>query len=294
VPALLSAAGVGALWSLTKPRLAAFSIFTAIAAYLAESDELRLRHLAVFVAGTALAAGGALSLNQWWERDSDARMERTRGRPLPAGRILPRHALAWSLVLSVSGVAALLYGVSPAAASVAGAIIVLYGAIYTPLKRRSRWATEVGAVPGALPPLIGAAAAGSLAAPAGWTLVLILFLWQMPHFFAIGWLHRDDYRRAGFPLLPAVDTDGGRTARWSFGYSLALVPGSMLPWMLERAGTVFAVATAAAGLAMLVAAAGFLRARDNRRAAARRLFLASIVYLPLVLAALLLDRACSP
>lgn len=239
--------------------------------------------------GTSLAAGGALSLNQWWERRSDALMKRTRGRPLPQGDLTPRAALAWSVTFSIAGVALLASRVNLTAAAFAAATIVLYGLVYTPLKRRSRWATEVGSISGALPALLGNAAAGDLGSHAGVVLTAILLFWQMPHFFAIGWRHRVDYRAAGFPLLPAVDATGARTAAWSLGYTIALVVVSLAPWALGWFGALTGVTLVVANAWFLYRAWQFWTAAD-RDGASRRLFFASLFYLPIVIAALVVER----
>jgi protoheme IX farnesyltransferase len=181
--------------------------------------------------------------------------------------------------------------VNGSAALLALATIVGYGLIYTPLKRRTRWATEIGAISGALPPLLGAAAAGDAGSAPGWILAGVLFFWQMPHFFAIGWMYRDDYRAAGFPLLPAIDATGGaRTGAWSFGYTLALVPLSLLPWATGAAGLIFGAAVLVGGGWMLRRAWQFATRDGDRDRAARRLFVATIAYLPLILGGLVLDR----
>jgi len=205
-------ASAAAVFALTKPRLATMSVLTTMAAY-ATARPMAGPTVATLV-GTSLAAAGALSLNQWWERQSDACMERTRGRPLPMRNISPGAALAWSVAFSVSGVALLAWQVNLAGATLATATILVYGVVYTPLKRRTRWATEIGSISGALPALLGNAAAGNLGSRPGLVLAAVLLFWQMPHFFAIGWRHRLDYRAAGFPLLPAVDVSGARTATW--------------------------------------------------------------------------------
>jgi protoheme IX farnesyltransferase len=241
------------------------------------------------VAGTTLAAAGALSLNQWWERDADAIMQRTRGRPLPQASIVPCEALAWSVMFSAGGVGLLVVFVNLTAALVAAATILVYGLVYTPLKRRSRWATEVGAISGALPALLGNAAAGDLCSRPGVVLTVILLCWQMPHFFAIGWRHRADYRRAGFPLLPAVDITGTRTAAWSLGYSLLLVVVTLAPWVCGWLGPSYGVVVVVADAWFLQRAWRFVAAGDRDRAA-RKLFFASIFYLPVVMAALILER----
>lgn len=242
------------------------------------------------LAGTSLAAAGALSLNQWWERRADARMRRTRGRPLPQGRIPAGIALGWSVALSIGGVGLLAAQVNLAAAAVAALTIGLYGLVYTPLKRHTRWATEIGAVSGALPALLGNAAATDLWAAPGTALAAVLLLWQLPHFFAIGWRHRTDYRAAGFKLLPGVDPTGRQTAGWSLFYATLLVPVSLAPWALGQLGACYGVPVMLADGLFLHLAWRFARATPDRDTAARRLFLASIIYLPIVLGALVLDR----
>jgi protoheme IX farnesyltransferase len=279
----------GALIALTKPQLAFMSVTTAMVAYGAARPAAGASLAFATFGGTTLAAAGALSLNQWWERRADAQMRRTRGRPLPQARLTAGVALAWSLALSVAGLGVLATQVNFPAAAVAALTILLYGLVYTPLKRRTRWATELGAVSGALPPMLGNAAAGDLWAAPGVALTAVLLCWQMPHFFAIGWRHRADYRAAGFRLLPAVDLTGRKTAGWSLLYSALLVPVSLAPWALGHLGAVYGVPVALAGGAFLWFAWQFAVAPD-RDSAARRLFLASILYLPLVLGALTLDR----
>lgn len=276
-----------ALFELTKPRLAAFSILSGMTGYSASSPAGGWAGAALCLTGTALAAGGALALNQWWERDTDRRMRRTADRPLPRGAITPAGALAWSLALGTGGVV-LLARQAPAAAALAGATIVLYGLVYTPLKRVTRWATEIGAVSGALPPLIGAAAAGGLREAPAWILASVLLFWQMPHFYAIGWMHRADYRAAGFPLLPAVDGDGRQTAAWSLFYTGLMVAVSLAPWTLGLAGPVYGVVAAAGAVVMLRAAICFRC--GEREASGRGLFRATLLYLPPVMAALVADR----
>lgn len=248
----------------------------------------------VTLLGTTLAAGGALSLNQWWERRADARMRRTRGRPLPQAQVTPATALVWSLGLSLAGVTLLATLANLSAAAVAALTILLYGLVYTPLKCRTRWATELGAISGALPPLLGNAAAGDLWAVPGTALAAMLLFWQMPHFYAIGWRHRADYRAAGFVLLPAIDATGRRTAAWSIFYTAVLLPVSLAPWALGHLSGLYGVPTALAGCAYLWRAWQFAAARGDREPAARRLFLASIFYLPFVLAVMTLDCVVGP
>lgn len=280
-------AKIAAAFDLAKPRLAAMSVLTTLVAYATARPAAG--SLLPTIAGTTLAAAGALSFNQWWERRADSVMERTRGRPLPRAMLSPSTALAWSLSWSIGGVAVLAPAVNAAAALIAVATIIIYGLIYTPLKRRTRWATEIGAISGALPALLGNAAAGDLGARPGLVLTAILLLWQMPHFFAIGWKHRSDYRTAGFPLLPATDLTGERTAQWSFGYTLVLVAGSLVPWALGWLGAVYGVTATLAGLWLARRAWDFMRATD-RDAAARRLFLGTLIYLPLVMAGMIIEQ----
>ena len=276
-----------ALLALTKPRLAVMSVLTAMTAYVTASPVAG--PVVATLIGTSLAAGGALSLNQWWERQTDALMRRTRSRPLPQAQLSAAEALRWSLALSFVGVGVLAAQVNATAAMVAVATILIYGVIYTPLKRRTRWATEVGSISGALPALLGSAAAGDIGSRPGLVLAGILLFWQMPHFFAIGWRHRADYQTAGFPLRPALDPSGARTAAWSLGYTTILLMVSIVPWALGWLDVFYGVTAAVAGGWFLRFAWGFARETD-RDSAARRLFFASIVYLPLIMAALLIDR----
>jgi protoheme IX farnesyltransferase len=276
-----------ALLALTKPRLAVMSVLTAMTAFVT-ARPVGETAIATLI-GTSLAAGGALSLNQWWERRTDALMERTRDRPLPRSQLSSADALRWSLALSLGGVGLLAARVNLIAAFVAAATILIYGVVYTPLKRRTHWATEVGAVSGALPALLGSAAAGDIGSRPGLALAGIILFWQMPHFFAIGWRRRADYRTAGFPLRPALDPTGVTTAKWSAGYTMMLVVVSLVPCALGWLGAVYGVISAMAGVCFLRFAWLFVR-MDDRDTAARSLFFASIIYLPTIMAALLIDR----
>jgi protoheme IX farnesyltransferase len=280
-----------ALFALTKPQLAFMSVLTAMVAYATAHPPAGTA--LVTLVGTSLAAAGALSLNQWWERAPDAQMRRTRGRPLPQARLQPWVALGWSLALSLGGIVLLAAQVNLPAAAIAALTILIYGLVYTPLKRRTRWATEIGAISGALPPLLGNAAAGDLWAAQGTALAAVLLVWQMPHFFAIGWRHRADYRAAGFRLLPAVDPTGRQTAAWSLAYSALLVPVSLAPWALGYFGAFYGVPVALAGVIFFGYACRFAQAAGHRGDAARQLFLASTAYLPLVLGALVADHVWS-
>lgn len=281
-----------ALLELTKPRLAFFSLITAMAAFAAAADSPSGARILATCVGAALAAGGSLSFNHWMERRTDALMERTRQRPIPSGRISATGAFAWSASLASAGIALLYALTTPEAAALAAVIVVLYAFVYTPLKRRTRWATEIGSIAGALPPVLGCAAAGEPLHPAGLTLAAVLLFWQMPHFYAIGWRYRRDYRAAGFPLLPATDLDGRRTARWSLGYTLCLVAVSLLPWAFGWFGLVYGLGAIAVGCWILLKAGRFLSANDTeqRDRAARELFFASLAHIAILSLALAIDQ----
>jgi protoheme IX farnesyltransferase len=232
------------------------------------------------VIGTALVAGGAAVLNQVSERDTDALMRRTRLRPLPDGRISTSEARIFGLLLSAAGLILLMTFSSWLASLLALATLVIYLCIYTPLKRRSPAATLVGAIPGALPPLIGWTASHGSIALGGLALFLIVFLWQIPHFMAIAWMYREDYGAAGFPMLPVIDPDGTRAGRQAVGYAAALLPISLIPALVGLSGAVYAAVALVLGVALLVLAVRFSQARTD--ATARRLFFGSLVYLPLI------------
>ncbi len=266
--------------ALTKPRLNVLVVATSAAGYyLGAAGPISPALLVAAVAGTALVAGGAAALNQLYERDTDALMRRTRMRPLPDGRIAPGDARLFGLFLSAAGIVLLAVFAGWLASLLALATLVVYLVVYTPMKRRSPAATLVGAVPGALPPLIGwtASHGGALG---GLSLFLIVFLWQIPHFMAIAWMYRDDYGAAGFPMLPVIDATGTRAARQAVLYSALLLPVSVMPTVVGVASVAYAVAAIPLGVMMLVLSIAF--ARTHSEAAARRLFFASLMYLPLV------------
>jgi protoheme IX farnesyltransferase len=275
--------------TLAKPRLNLLVVFTTAAGlYLASPNGVALSVLLHTLIGTALIAGGAAALNQVWERDTDALMRRTRTRPIASGRLRPSQGLLFGLVLSTAGLIELAVGVNLISAGMAALTLGSYVLVYTPLKRRTSLATLVGAVPGALPPVIGwVAATGSLSLPA---LVLfgISFFWQMPHFLAIAWLYRDEYAAAGIPLMPVIEPDGRRTGRQALLYSAALWPVSLLPPLVGLAGGLYLVVATVLGLTLIALSANF--ARDRSTVAARRLFLFSITYLPLLWGTLVADR----
>jgi protoheme IX farnesyltransferase len=277
--------------ALTKPRIAALVLFTVAAGALFAAgrgtDPVVVFH-AVF--GTALVAAGASALNQLIEKDNDARMRRTAGRPLPAGRLQPRECLLFGLGTAAAGLLYLALSLSsPCAAVVAGMTFVSYVGIYTPLKARTPLNTLVGAVPGALPPVIGWAAVRGRVDQEAMTLFVILFLWQVPHFLAIAWIYRDEYARAGLCMLPSVDPDGTQTGRHMVTWCLALIPASLGPVLLHAAGPVYFAGAVGLGLGFLVPALAFRRARSLSRA--RRVVRTSLLYLPGLFALLLLDAA---
>jgi protoheme IX farnesyltransferase len=274
---------------LTKPRITTMVVFTALVGFvMASPGPLELPRLALALAGTALVASGAAVLNQLLERDTDALMFRTRQRPLAAGRVGPLEAGLFGGAVSALGLAVLRWGCGPLPALVALATWSSYLFIYTPLKRRTPLATLVGAVPGALPPVIGWTAAARSLDPGAYILFSILFLWQVPHFLAIAWLYRDDYARGGFPMLPVVDPDGAFTARQAVVHSLALLLVSLAPVGAGMAGYLYLGGALLLGSALLAFSVRLLQARDL--AAARGLFLASVLYLPALSSLLLAAR----
>jgi len=275
--------------ALTKPRVNMLVAATTLAGYyLGAGANGRLSTLVAVVAGTTLVSGGSAALNQVFERDADGRMRRTMRRPLPGGRLQAAEAAPFATALIGVGLAVLLLGANLLAAGVALVTAVAYVFVYTPLKRMTPFAIVVGAVPGALPPMIGWAAARGALDPAGWPLFGIVFLWQVPHFLAIAWLYREDYERGGFPMLPVVEPDGRSTARQAILYAVALVPMSLAPTVLGLAGTVYFAGALALSLAYLWLTLGFGFARTM--GAARWLFVGSILYLPALWILLIANR----
>ncbi len=274
--------------SLTKPRIAVMVLLTVAVGYgLGARGQGALSAWLGVLLGTGLIAGGASAWNQVIERRRDARMRRTLSRPLPSGRIAPLPAAIFATLLALAGLGILLTLTTPAAAAVALATFVLYVAVYTPLKSVTTLNTAIGAVPGALPPVIGwAAATGGLGIEAA-ALFLIVFLWQFPHFLAIAWIYRDDYARAGLRMLPSVDPLGQMTGRQAAGYALTLIPGGLLPAVVGLAGHWYFLGALAVGLFYLAYAARFWSEVSDR--AAHALLRASFVYLPTVLLLLVLN-----
>jgi heme o synthase len=272
---------------LVRLRLTALVLVTVAAGGLLAPGPVDWVRLVHAVIGTALVAAGASCLNQWLERHTDARMPRTANRPLPAGRLLPEEVLALGGGLALGGFLYLLLALpQPTAALLAALALVSYLALYTPLKRRTTLNTLVGAVPGALPPVIGWCAVRGRVDSGALALFLIVFLWQVPHFLAIAWVYRDQYARAGLRVLPVEDPRGTRTARQMVLYTLALVPVSLLPAFLGMAGPAAAAAALALGGFFVYNALRF--AADRTDARARRVLRASLIYLPVLLLALVL------
>jgi len=280
------------LLQLTKPRITLMVLVSSAAGFVIGSsgrpDPLML--LATLL-GIGLVAGGTSALNQLFERDVDALMERTKGRPLPAGRATPGAAAAFSLVISLGGIVFLALVVNPLTALLAATALLSYILLYTPLKRVSSLSTLVGAVPGALPIMGGWTAARGELGPGAWALFGILFFWQLPHFLALAWLFRDDYRRGGLKMLGVTDPTGHQTRSQAVLYALALIPASLLPALLGLSGSLYALVALALGIVYLAAALRFWVRADSPTA--RVLFRTSLVYLPLLLILLSFDTGAS-
>jgi protoheme IX farnesyltransferase len=275
--------------ALVKPRVLTMVLVATLAGfYLGSAGHLDLRLALGLVIGTAMAAGGTFSLNQYMERDVDARMKRTRSRPLPAGNLYPAEALWFGLALSGTGLVYLCLTVNVLCAAVTAIIAVTYLVAYTPLKRVSSLSTAIGAIPGALPPVAGwAAVRGSIDAPA-WTLFAIMYIWQLPHTLAIAQLYREDYAAAGIRLLGIEDSDGRAAAGQVVINTLVLMLVALLPTLLGFAGIIYLVVALALGGFLLNS--GFQFAAKPDTAGARRVMVASLIYLPAVLLVMVLDK----
>ena len=275
--------------ALTKPRLNSLTVATAGVGYFLGAntpiDGLVALHVLI---GSGLVAGGAAALNQIAERDIDEAMARTRHRPMPMGRVTPSEGRLFATTIAALGLIELALGANAVAAIVAAVTLIAYVAIYTPLKRRTAWATVVGAVPGALPPVIGWTAARDALTIEAWVLFGIVFLWQLPHFHALSWLYRDDFRKALLPILVVQDTDGRRTARHAVFFSVALVPTSLAPAFVGLAGTTHLIVAGTLGVAFVMLALRFAALRTDSRA--RALFVGSLIYLPLLWGSLVVAR----
>jgi heme o synthase len=289
VEAAFASASLADYLELTKPRVTSLVVVTtAVGFYLGSRGAVDPALLLHTLLGTSAVAAGTSALNQYVERRSDAKMERTRRRPLPDGRIQPVRALTFATFLSAAGMLYLAFAVNLLTALLAALTLASYIFVYTPMKEKSPLATLAGAVPGALPPLGGWAAATGHLAAAGWALFAILFFWQLPHSLAIAWMYRDDYARGGFRLLPVVDPEGASTVRQILANSLALVPVSLTPALLGVAGVWYFYGALLLGIFLLWRCLGIVRVRS--RVNARRIVLASVIYLPALLILMALDR----
>lgn len=288
-PDLTAGIRLSDLIELTKPRITLMVVLTAgIGMLLASKGGLSFELVLHTLLGTALLSAGSSVLNQVLERDLDALMQRTADRPLPAGRLGADVALFFGVALAIVGLVELAAGVNLLTALLGAVALAGYVFVYTPLKRYSSLATLVGAVPGAIPPLMGWAAVENQVGAGGWVLFAILFLWQLPHFLAIAWLCREDYARAGFPMLPVIEPNGRSTARQMILYGAALLPVSLLPTILGLTGLTYFLGTLALGSFFLAFCVAF--SLSFSRQAARRVLLISVLYLPAVLAVMVLDR----
>jgi protoheme IX farnesyltransferase len=287
VPATVSRTRMGDFITLTKPGITVMVVITAAVGYYVAShgafDWMLFVHMA---GGTLLSSAGAAAFNMLMERKLDAKMDRTKSRPLPSGRMAPAEAAVFGGVLCAAGLVWLAVWVNPLTAALSAATMVSYLALYTPLKTKSSVCTLVGAIPGALPPVMGWAAARGSVEMGAWILFLILFFWQLPHFLALAWMYREDYARAGFPMLSVEEPTGASSGRQVVLQTLALVVVSLLPFGFQMAGDGYLVAAIVLGAAFLGFGVAF--ATDRSRTRASRLFLASITYLPLLLGALAL------
>jgi protoheme IX farnesyltransferase len=274
---------------LTKPRLSLLSVLTALVGYFAARPPFIWKELIALAIGTSLAAGGVAALNQWMEVDTDARMKRTADRPIPSGKVPTGSAFVLGAMMCIAALGVIFVNVNGMAAVFTLATIVAYLGWYTPAKRSSRWSTEIGAVAGAFPPLIGWTAGEGGVSALGGILFGILFFWQLPHFLAIAWIYRKDYASVNFPMLPVRDEAGSRVALWALINTVALIAVTLLPVFLGLDSRTYGGVTVLLGIWFLWRAIKFLPA-EGRDLSARKLFLCSIAWLPLQLGALVADR----
>ncbi|HVZ79359.1 MAG TPA: heme o synthase [bacterium] len=275
--------------TLTKPRLNTLALFTTLAGfYLGAPSPFPWVAALLAMAGTTLVAGGCGTLNQWFEVEEDKKMRRTRKRPLVMGRLKGDRAFWYGVGLSVGGVLVLYLWVNVLTAFLGACALFSYLVLYTPLKKYSSLCTVVGAIPGAIPPMMGWAAVRDTVGPEGLCLFAILFFWQMPHFLAIGWLYREDYERAGFPMLSVVDPQGGVTGLMAVAYAFALWPVSLLPTYLHMTGSLYFWAALLMGLGFILYSA--LLAWKKSLYYARGLFWLSITYLPVLFALMCVNK----
>jgi protoheme IX farnesyltransferase len=278
---------------LTKPRITWLILMSTGIGYffglpahaLREINLLLLLHTII---GTALIASGTAALNQWYEREADVKMRRTAARPLPSGRLDANQALLFGIALSIVGFVELYLGVNALAAGIGAFTLASYLFLYTPLKKRTWWSTTIGAIPGAMPPMIGYAAAAGTLTRESWVLFAILFLWQFPHFYSIAWMYKEDYARAGIRMLPVVEPDCRSTARQIVLYGIILIPVSLVPGILGMSGRIYLVGALLLGLWFLYS--GVRVALERSLVRARGVLITSVLYLPLIYGLMLLDR----
>jgi protoheme IX farnesyltransferase len=281
IPQLATKERVSALIELTKPRITFLLLLTAAAGFcLGSPSRIDFARLAHTMVGLGLLASGVATLNQYWERGLDRVMARTESRPLPTGRVTPTEALVFGILLVLGAELYLALLVNPLSAALGVFVIVGYVLMYTPLKTRSSLATVVGAFPGAMPPFIGWAAANNQLSLGAWVLFAIIFLWQFPHFLAIATLYREDYRKAGILMLPAIESNGRMTGRQILIYTMLLLPTSLVPTLIGLTGKVYFFGAMVLGVFFLYFA--IRAAFENSKPSARRLLLASVIYLPLL------------
>jgi protoheme IX farnesyltransferase len=276
------------LITLTKPRITLMVVLTAMFGYYLAAPEIDPATLVNLLVGTALSCAGAGVLNMAMEKRADGAMHRTRNRPIPAGRVATGTAVSYGGILATAGVALLAVKVNGLTAVLSAATLILYLLVYTPLKSRTSLCTIVGAIPGALPPVMGWAAARGTLDGGAWALFGVLFFWQLPHFLALAWMYREDYERAGYPMLSVGDPEGASTARQVVLQTLALLLISLAPVWMGLAGGAYLAGAAALGVAFLAFGLAFAQVRSRERA--RRLFFASLAYLPGILGLLALGR----
>ena len=276
---------------LTKPRITWLILMsTGVGYFFGLNREVPFDWSLLFhtLVGTALIASGTAALNQWWERESDKLMRRTASRPLPLGLLTANRALWFGIALAAAGALELALGVNLLSALLGAFTLAAYLFVYTPMKSRTHFSTVVGALPGAMPPLMGYAAASGILNREAWSLFFILFVWQFPHFLAIAWMYRDDYARAGIQMLPVVEPDGQSTSRQIILYATTLIPISLLPVVFGMSGKIYFVGALILGLWFLYT--GVRVAFDRTNVRARHVLLASVIYLPMIYGLMVLDR----